>query len=396
MGLFTKNNKKDTLEVSTQVLDAFTPTFSAFGKDFLKNETFLSCVRTNASYASKLKVASVRVKSDGAVSDYPTLDYLLQVRPNPVTNASTFWERVRSYYDIYNNSFIYIKKDDKGEIVELWSIDPSSAQVMQSKTNKEWFIKFVLDGETIIAPYSNIIHLSRNVINNEIWGDDNKPILRTLQLIDTNYQGIENAIKTSAVIRFKGRMASKTNEKGIKKRAREFTKNYLSINKNDPLGIALFDSIITDIKEIDTSKQKTANYMEQSSFDQKIHKFLGCPEKICAGTADENEIVAYIELTHEPFMNKLEQEMTAKIFSKTEYSFGNRIKVTYNKLENMTMKTKLEFVKATRELGFVTKGYYGDLLGIEVPKEKRNEILTSQNYMESQQIETENGENNGE
>lgn len=396
MGIFSKKIKGENSQtMSIQVLDAFTPTFSAFGRDFLKNETFNICVRTNASYASKLKVCSVRETEDGRIEDYPELDYLLQVRPNPTMNAATFWERVRSFYDIYNNSFIYTQRDQKNEIVALWSIDPSSAQCMQSKINKEWFIKFVIEGEPIIASYSDIIHLSRNVISSEMWGDDNKSILQTLELINTNYQGIENAIKTSAVIRFIGQVSTKLGDGQLKKLARNFTKNYLNLEKNDPLGIALVDSMITNIKEIDTSKQKTANYMEQTAFDAKIHRFLGCPEKICAGSANEDEVVAYIELTHVPFMIKVEQEMTAKVFSKREYGYKNRIKVNYNRYDNMSTKTKLALISATRELGFVTLGFYGDLLGIPVPKDRRHEILTSQNYYQSEK-NNKKGENDGD
>lgn len=397
MGIFTKKIKEGkTVNVSGLTsFEIFSPTFSAFGKDYLKNETFQNCVRTNASYASKMKVKSVREqKGGGSVADYQALDYLLQFRPNPIMNASTFWERVSTFYDIYNNAFIYIQKNDKDDVVALWCVDPSTARCMQSKTNKEWFIKFTLDGEEITAPYSQIIHLARNVVDNEIWGDDNRSILQVLELINTNYQGLENAIKTSAVIRFLGQVPTKLEDKELKKLAKGFTKNYLQIKNDDPLGIALVDSMITNIKEVNTSNQKTANYMEQAEFDKKIHRFLSCPAKICEGTATEDEIVSYIETRLEPLMLKIEQEMTVKCFSKTEFNFGNRIKVSYNKLENMTMKTKIEFINATRELGFVTKGMYGDLLGIDVPSEIRNEVLTSQNYMKSQELQ--GGENGTE
>jgi len=79
-------------------------------------------------------------------------------------------------------------------------------------------------------------------------------------------------------------------------------------------------------------------------------------------------------------MIKLAQEMTAKIFTKKEIGFKNRIKVEYDKLENMTMKTKLEYVNTIRELGVTTLGEIGDILGLNVPKEQRDKVLISQNY----------------
>lgn len=384
MALFDFLKKKENNEI-TQVkfseLNAITPIFTAFGKDYMKSETFQICVNTNGSYASKLKIRSIRETDNGKIEDYPELDYLLQVRPNITMCAATFWERVRSFYDIYNNSFIWIERDKQRNIKALWSIDPSTAQFGKSKANDEWFVKFTLSGKTIVVPYSDVIHISKNVLNNELWGDNNTAILNVLNLINVNYQGIENSIKTSGIIRFLGEVATKMSDAELKKRARAFTKNYLGISKNDPVGVAFVDSMVK-LTQLDTSKQKTVNVLEQQELDAKVYKFMGVPEKVASGEANEDEIVAYIERTIEPFMQKLEQEMTAKIFTMREIGYKNKIQVIYDKLENMTMKTKLEFVEKTRELGLITLGYYGDLLGVPVPKERRNEIMISQNYID--------------
>ena len=95
-------------------------------------------------------------------------------------------------------------------IIAFWSIDPSTARFAQSTYNKEWFIKFTLNGDEITVPYNDIIHIARNVLENDMFGDSNSSILQVLSLINTNYQGIENAIKTSAGYTIYGRSIYKT------------------------------------------------------------------------------------------------------------------------------------------------------------------------------------------
>lgn len=395
MGLFDKIFAKKLIkQFNLGTLDEISPSFSAFGKDFMQSEIFSSCINTNAAYASKLKVSSIRETVDGKISDYPEMDWLLQYRPNPTMNAATFYERLNSYYWLFANAFVYIEKDITGKIIGFWSIDPSTARFAQSTYNKEWFIKFTLNGDELTVPYNNIIHIARNVLENDMFGDSNSSILQVLNLINTNYQGIENAIKTSAVVRFMGEVSTKMGKRELRKLAKDFTEDYLKINTKDPVGIAMVDSLIK-ITPITNNTQRTANFQEQNNFDVKVYRYLHCPEKIVASTATEDERIAYVDSTLEPFMNKLAQEMTAKIFSKKEIGFKNRIKVEYDKLENMTMKTKLEYVNTIRELGVTTLGEIGDILGLKVPKEQMNKVLISQNYSGSDKTLNEKGETDG-
>lgn len=384
MGIFSGlfGNKNPTSKhVFNFSVNGLTPVFLAFGSDFLNSETCQMCVRTNASYASKIVVKSVRETDDGKVSDYPELDFLLQLRPNPTMNAATFWERVRTFYDLYNNAFVYIERDINYYVKSLWALNPSSVEFGKAN-NGEWLLRFHLDGQDIIAPYDQVMHIARNVVSSELWGDNNSAILRVLELINTNYQGIENAIKTSAVIRFWAEVPTKLDRTSLKKIARDFTKDYLQINPDDPIGIAMADSMMK-LTPIDTSKQKTANFQEQRLFDEKVYKFFGCPERIVSGIANEEERASYIEREQEPFFNKIAQEATYKLFTRREIGHRNKIIVQYNKFEHYAPKTRLEFFQAAKELGVATIGKLGEMLGFDVPKEMYNKVLVSQNYQGS-------------
>ncbi|MBR2882470.1 MAG: phage portal protein, partial [Prevotella sp.] len=107
------------------------------------------------------------------------------------------------------------------------------------------------------------------------------------------------------------------------------------------------------------------------------------PEKVIAGTATEDEMVSYYDRTIEPLLIRAAQEMTRKIFSDREFEVGNRIVYNDKKILYMSMKTRLEIFRTAREVGCFTLGTLGDLIGLPVPKGKRNVVVTSQNYNDS-------------
>lgn len=362
------------------------PTFSAaHDPDLELNEAYASCLQTNATYCSKVEFSSVRIGKDGErIHDYPHLDQLLQVSPNPTMTASVFWERVAYFYFKYNNSIIYKETNPQGEIIALWSLDPSIVEFSRISTG-EMVFHFMLNGRDYYAIESELILITRMVVRDLIFGDQTEEaIRRVISLINLNYKGMENAILTSAFIRFIGKSSTKESEERLKEKAKAFTENYLKPNPKNPIGIAFVDSV-TDLTPVTSATQKTATYPEANQWNQAVYKYMGCPEKVISGTANEEEMVAYYERTPEVFFMRAAQEMTRKIFTQREYEMGNRIIHSNRSFAYLSMDTRLKIFNAAREIGAFTLGTLGDLLGLPVPSGKRNVVVTSQNYNDSLQ-----------
>lgn len=388
MALFKRRSKQvsDSKEVIIQLGShgGLTPSYYASSGNIEESEAGASCIQTNATYASKAEFMSVRILDSGdKVHDYPQLDKILQYSPNPLQTAAVFWERTATYYWKYNNAFIYIERDAYFNIIALWSIDPSQVEFKKISTG-EIILRFVVNGKTVELPYSMIIHIAKNVTSDVMFGstNSNNAIKKVLDIINLNYKGIENAIMTSAAIRYIGEMNTKVNDAELKKKARQFTKNYLDINKQDQIGIAFSDSSYK-LTPVQQNQQKTATYAEANLWNQAVYKFFGCPEKVINGTATEEELTAYYDRTIEPFFIKASQELTRKIFSDKEFGYGNRILYNDRKILYMTTKTRLALFNSAREIGCFTLGTLGDLLGLPVPSGKRNVVVTSQNYNDS-------------
>lgn len=394
MGLFNNLFKKRTKQVedSKQLVielggkGGITPVYCIGADGIFESEAAASCIQTNAYYCSKVEFQSVLIKQDGERQrDYPQLDKLLQLSPNPLQTGEVFWERTAHFYFRYNNAFIYVERDPFGKIVALWSLDPGVVEFKKIASGEILF-KFQIDGQWLEAPYSEIIHIARKVTTSVIFGNTlaNNPIRRVIDLINLNYKGIENAILTSAFIRFIGEVSTKLSEDELEKRAEAFTNSYLKIKDGKPIGVAFSDSSFK-LTPIQQNAQKTATYAEANAWNQAVYKFFGCPEKVIAGTATEDEMVAYYERTPEEFFSRAAQEMTRKIFSDREYDVGNRIVYSDRKMQYLSMKTRLQIFTAAREIGAFTLGTLGDLLGLPVPKGKRDVVVTSQNYNDSLQ-----------
>lgn len=370
-----------------------TPNFTMLGSDLMRSPTYSQAVRTNAKYCSRVEFSAVRVdkKSGEQIHDYKSLDRLLQLRPNPLQTAAEFWERVATFYYNYNNAFIYLERDVRGDIVALWAPEPDGIQYAKLEDGEVW-LRFTIDGKQVTYPYSLMAHIASNVIKDPLFGVQNNSIREVLNLINTNYKGVENAIRTSAFIRFIGELVTKVSEDKLAEKSREFTERYLKVNDQgaqNPVGIVFTDSSYK-LTPVQTNGQKTANYAEMRQFDEAVYKFMGCPESVIAGKATEAELVAYLETTVIPFFERAAQELSYKVYSVAELDRGNRITFSDRRLQYMPMETRLKVFQACREMGAFTFGTLGDLLGLPVPTKLRNKVVASQNYRDP---ENQGGEN---
>ncbi len=364
-----------------------TPEFTNIGKDLMDSSTYSQAIRTNARYCSRVQFSAVRInKEDGEqIHDFKAMDKLLQLRPNPLQTAIDFWERVATYYYAYNNAFIYLQRDNQDNIVAMWAIPPDSITYSDIIDGDIW-MKFSLNGKRVTYPYSLMVHIKSNVLKDPLYGIQNESVRTVLNLINTNYKGIENAIRTSAYIRFIGELSTKLNDERLEEMSKKFTKQYLSVNSSsDPIAILFSDSTYK-LTPVQTNGQKTANYAEMKQFDEAVYKYLGCPEAIINGTASDDVKTSYIETTVMDFGERASQELTYKIYTPGEYDRGNRIIASDNRIQSMSMATRLQMFDKVRELGAFTFGVLGDLIGLPVPGNIRNKVVPSQNYKDGYTI----------
>jgi len=371
--IFSSKKNKEIKVTTSKLVNLFAPYFSSVVDPKL-NETFMSAVDTHALHISKIK-PSVFLNN---VKSKLYMNRILTLKPNPVMEAGAFWEKVARLYWTEWNVFIYIDWDlsrPSEPLRSLWILDTTNVETSVNKQTNEFYLKFQLNDKTIITSLDNVIHIARQVGTSEIFGEKSSAINTVLSVINTNYTGIENAIKTSAFLRFVINSTTSMTAAKRKTKAAEFAEAYLGPTAT---GVAYMDasSNLVQIK----SEARYSNAEEMKFFENKIYNYLHISENIIKGDFSENQWQSYYETAIEPFANKLCNELNYKLFTTREYDVGNRIKIATDELQVMSITSKINLIDKTKEIGLYTINEFRELFNLN-PVPGGDERIVSLNYI---------------
>ncbi|UXR76774.1 phage portal protein [Staphylococcus sp. IVB6233] len=347
---------------------------SQFSGDAYSNDIYRSAVDTIARHIAKLSGKHVNNTKD--FNNYK-INRILQNRPNPYMSGYDFLYKVATQYYLFNNAFILVQKDNKGNLKNLYPLTPSSVEYVVDGAG-EMYLKFLFnDGEIVHFHISEIAVLRRHFNSNELLGDNNDAIMNTLQLAYTQNLGMTEAIKNSAQIRGILKYNQALSPSKLKEAKEDFTRNYLSMSNNG--GVVPLDAMLeyiplkTSDVQIDTSQMEVVK--------KKIYDYLGINEDIVTGSYDENTWQAFFESVIEPFAIQLSSELTEKIFTEREQSFSNRIIFESSKLQYASNQSKSTIIKELLPLGLLTINEARDLMNLP-HVEDGDERIQSLNYIE--------------
>ncbi|MDR1703177.1 MAG: phage portal protein [Clostridiales bacterium] len=313
--IFTKLFKTKREPVTqTAILTSGGAYFTPFSGDAYANDIYRAAVDAIARNAAKLKGTHVIKNDTGRTEGDRPLNRLLQTRPNPYTSAFDMVYRMVAHYYLYNNSFAYLQKDDRGELTGIYPLRPSSVEFL-TDVSGELYARFHFDnGNQYIFPYSDVIHLRRNYNSNDLLGDQNTALLPALELAHTQNEGIIQGIKSGAHIRGVLRFNTMLTPENKKAEKDQFMNDYLQMDNNGGV-------IATDSK-MDYSPLKMEPYAiddkQLQAAKSKIYAYLGVSEAIVTGAYREHEWAAFYESVIEPIAVQLSLEFTAKVFTARE------------------------------------------------------------------------------
>ncbi|APM37302.1 phage portal protein [Clostridium kluyveri] len=350
--LFNRNkspaNKSNIQRID--VMNGSPPIFTPFSGDAYSNDLYRSGVDAIAKNFAKLVPTHVITQSGQRKDGDSTLNYILQTRPNPYMNTYDFLYKMATHYFLYNNSFAYLSLDGKGNLSGIYPLSPLSMEFVIDVTGTLYCKFLFLKGREFIVEYSQVVLLRRFYNSNDLLGDDNKAIMPTLDLAHTQNQGMENSIKTSAQIRGLLKYNQVLSSEKLKEAKEDFIKDYLSIENNG--GIAALDTKM-DYQPIE-NKPVLINGQQLDAIKNRIYSYLGVSESIINCTYTEDEWSAFYESTIEPLSTQMSLELTGKLFTQREQSFGNSILLESDKLQFTSNTTKITALKELMPLGLLT------------------------------------------
>jgi HK97 family phage portal protein len=279
-------------------IGGFSARFSNFGSDIYANDIVRACVRVLAEQSSKANVRVIRRISGGIAPGDTSLQRLIQYRPNQYMNGKDFIYKTRTLLELYNIAFVFIQRDDLGRVTALYPMPQAQYEALDA--GGELYIKFLFrSGQTVTLPWADLAVLRKDYNSSDLWGDTNAPILTSLDLLNTTYEGMANAIKSTANLRLvlKSTKAMLSPE-DLKRISDKFAADYMNLNNGT--GIASLDAT-TDLMPINLNPV-IANYKHVEELRNNIYRYFGVNEDVLMSRAVGDAWEAFYESRLEPFL----------------------------------------------------------------------------------------------
>lgn len=399
-GVFGTGGDKKTATVY-KLLNSYENYFYPVADCIYDDATVRTCIDAIAKNVAKLKISHNRRKGDAVVQVDNRLNYLLGTRPNEFMSAYDFIYKIVSQCYCHNNSFTYIKRDQLGNIIGFYPLDYGAVSLVEY--DGEMYCKFAfMQAGFVTVPYTSIIHIRKHFNTHDIFGDSNKEILgENLSLLTTLKQGLKKAVKEGSrikgLLKFTGILRPEDQQAQLDL----FTSNIKSTSNGSGIGSTDAKADFIELK----SQNTTANDTQMNLVREDIYRYFGISEKIITANYTESEWNAFFESVIEPLAIQMSQEFTAKVFSEKERGFGNEITFTMNRLEYVSLDSKVNLVQVLQQTGVMTINELREIFGFSALPDG-GKRLVSLNYVNSEKQDkyqvnedvkiTEEGESKGE
>lgn len=356
------------------MLSGYNNRILSFNSEIYNDDTVRACVDTIARHFAKMKVEH-RLKN---IQTNTQLNKLLSLRPNPDMSSFDFLYKLVTALELDNNAYVYIQRDNLGNVIALWPILYNQAELKEN-TSGQQFLEFTFQhGQKVTELIDNIIVLRKHYYKNDFFGESNAQTLNpVLNLLYTIRQGIENAIKNSALIRGILKAQGMLQDEDVNKKRDNFKNQFLDSTNNG--GIIVSDST-SDFTPLEM-KPTLVDDKQMSLSQQKVYNYFGISESIVKGTYSDSEWNAFYEGVIEPLAIMFQQEFTQKLFTQREIDFGNTVNFVADKLAYLNIDSKQKMFQCIKELGVANKGTICEIFNLPPPPDP-DVYLQSLNYID--------------
>lgn len=375
----TAPQTSETLELIEGHKAVFTP----YRGDFKNEPEVLACVDAIARNGAKMHPRHIRNFAGRMENLKGDLYKIIARQPNELQNAYKFYYQVIYNLELYNNAFIYMKRDNNLKLEGLYPLDYNEVKLVEYQ--HKLFVQFKFGrGKTRFVPYSECLHLTRLSSADGIFGGSTKPLIKVLNIKHVFDEGLVNAIQTTLAI--KGIVKSQKamlKPEDVKKMRDQFVDDFVKKNKG---GIGGLDAT-TDFIPVNVNPT-TASEGTINKFDEKILNYFGVSENIIRSSYTEDEWNAFYESVLEPIGLQMSLEFSNKLFTPTEKSFGNEIIFESNRLQYASNKTKIELVRYASNI--LTINEQREVFNL-APIEGGDVFLLDQNHTINEEVDADEG-----
>lgn len=347
--LLGKNKETEEVLKSREVfkvVSAYSPVFHDWRGEIYESMLVRAAIDARARHVSKLKV-----EFRGTAK--PDLTAKLRRRPNPWDTWSKFLYRVSTILDCCNNVVIVPIYDESRNKVGIYPLIPTRCEVVRYKDELWLKYKFYSGQKSGACRMSECAILNRFQFKNDFFGEDNRALDETMDLISIEKQSIKEAIKTTSGFKFWAKSNNFSMEDDLATMADNFSERNFGSEAKKSTKVLLFPNTMSEIHTLD-GKPYTPDKDQMELIQQNVYTYFGVNLKILQNSGSSEELSAFYEGFIEPFGIQFAETMTFAVYSDKEYSLGSEIVVTSNRLQYMTFTDKKNFVEGGLDRGILT------------------------------------------
>lgn len=347
MSLFDKIFKRPeptgTPQGFFKTLTAYSPVFTTWGGQIYESELVRAAINARATHISKLKV-----QVQGSAK--PKLQTKLRTGPNEWQTWGQFLYRLSTILDVNNTAFIVPVLDDYLEPSGMFPVLPSQCEILQYG-GEPWLRYEFRTGQfaSIELKYCGI--MTKFQYEDDFFGTSNAALRPTMELINVQNQGINEAVKSAATFRFMAKLNNFASPKDLAKERQRFTQENLQGGDG---GVLLFPNNYSEIQQI-KSNPYVVDADQMKLIQTNVHNYFGVNEDVLQNRAYGDKWSAFYEGAIEQFAIQFSDVATKMIFTERERASGSFLIATANRLQYMSNTEKLNVSAQMADRGIMNR-----------------------------------------
>lgn len=347
MGLFEKIFKKPKPtgdpEGFFRTMTAYSPVFTSWGGELYESEMVRAAIHARAVHASKLMITV-----QGSAK--PRLKTQIRQSPNSWQTWGQFLYRLSTILDMQNTAFIVPVTDVYGEMEGYYPVLPSQCEIVQY-AGEPWLKYSFGLGQMAVVEYERCGVLTKFQYHEDFFGESNRALTPTMELINMQNQAIAEGVKSAATFRFMAKLSNFAKSEDLAKEQKRFTRENL---KGDSGGVLLFPNTYSDIAQI-KSTPFVIDSAQMEAIKTNVFQYFGVNEDILQNKAYGDAWSAFYEGAIEPFAIQFSDVVTKMTFTGRERAAGAQIMATANRLQYMSNTEKLNVSAQMADRGIMNR-----------------------------------------
>lgn len=346
---------------------------ASFGRDLYNIPEIRTAINSIAEKVGCIPFYHARATQDGDIEAVPgSVQYVLTVRTNKYQTPQVFWTYVTTRVLLYNNVYVFMDWDDRGNLAGLYVLPFSQHEFFETPDGKLG-IKFPSVGSYTFY-YDDIIHLQR--FPTQLGGARKQATGGYIQIVQTlQEQAVKDSVSSGRVSAL---LKTRTPLKGsdMKKKLEEFKELFLTAENSTGFGMigAEFELEKLDMKISPLNK----DVME--AIIGYLYNYFGTSKEIVTLNATELQNDQFIGNSIKPLAYQIEEELTYKLFSFNEIAHNNRILAELIDLEISTLAAKTAFYKEMLFGGVLNRNEIRKRVGFKKGGAELDKFMESKNF----------------